>query len=96
MKQVRWYLFLTAALVGISAGFYLIQIAMFHKTGDTFFYMLQDIAFVPVQVLLVTLIGQEVLFPQCLYCYPFCCFENRFFPFLCSCLDIEPDLWFSA
>lgn len=61
MKQFRWYLFLTAALVGISAIFYLIQIAIFHKTGDTFFYMLQDIAFVPVQVLLVTLFLNQLL-----------------------------------
>ncbi len=61
MKQIRWYLFLTAALVGISAAFYLIQIAIFHKTEDTFFYMLQDIAFVPVQVLLVTLFLNQLL-----------------------------------
>lgn len=61
MKHIRWYLFLTAALVGISAGVYLIQIAIFHKTGDTFFYMLQDIAFVPVQVLLVTLFLNQLL-----------------------------------
>jgi hypothetical protein len=61
MKQIRWYLFLTAALVGISAIFYLIQVAIFHRTEDTFFYMLQDIAFVPVQVLLVTLILNQLL-----------------------------------
>ncbi|MBI5847954.1 MAG: hypothetical protein HZB31_08405 [Nitrospirae bacterium] len=61
MKQFRWYLFLTAALVGISASFYLVQVAIFHKTEDTLFYMLQDIAFVPVQVLLVTLFLNQLL-----------------------------------
>lgn len=61
MKQIRWYLSIAAALVGISAGFYFIQIAIFHKTEDTFFYMLQDIAFVPVQVLLVTLFLNQLL-----------------------------------
>ena len=61
MKRVRWYLFLSAALVSISAAFYFIQIAVFHKTQDTFFYMLQDIAFVPVQVLLVTLFLNQLL-----------------------------------
>jgi hypothetical protein len=61
MKQIRWYFFLTIALVALSAFFYLIQIAIFHKTEDTFFYMLQDIAFVPVQVLLVTLFLNQLL-----------------------------------
>jgi len=61
MKRVRWYLFLTAALVSISAVFYFIQITLFHKTEDTFFYMLQDVAFVPVQVLLVTLFLNQLL-----------------------------------
>ncbi|MBI5640128.1 MAG: hypothetical protein HZA17_06875, partial [Nitrospirae bacterium] len=34
---------------------------IFHKPEDTFFYMLQDIAFVPVQVLFVTLILNQLL-----------------------------------
>jgi len=61
MKHVRWYLFLTAALVGISAIFYITQVKIFHRTEDTFFYMLQDIAFVPVQVLIVTLFLNQLL-----------------------------------
>jgi len=54
-------LLLTIALVAISAVFYLIQVTIFHRTEDTFFYMLQDIAFVPVQVLLVTLFLNQLL-----------------------------------
>ncbi len=61
MKQTRWYLFLTAALVTVSAVVYLVQVELFHRTDDTFFYMLQDIAFVPVQVLLVTLFLNQLL-----------------------------------
>lgn len=61
MKQIRWYLSLTAALISLSAAFYAVQIMIFHKTEDTFFYMLQDIAFVPVQVLLVTLFLNQLL-----------------------------------
>jgi hypothetical protein len=61
MKQMRWYLSLTIVLIVLSAVFYLIQIAIFHKESDTFFYMLQDIAFVPVQVLLVTFFLNQLL-----------------------------------
>lgn len=61
MKQFKWYIFLGLALIIMSAVSYLLQIAIFHRTEDTFFYMLQDIAFVPIQVLLVTLIVNEFL-----------------------------------
>jgi hypothetical protein len=61
MKQMRWYLSLTAVLIVLSAVSYAIQIAIFHKESDTFFYMLQDIAFVPVQVLLVTFFLNQLL-----------------------------------
>jgi hypothetical protein len=61
MRQTRWYLTLTIVLIALSAAFYLIQIGIFHKEGDTVFYMLQDIAFLPVQVLLVTLFLNQLL-----------------------------------
>jgi hypothetical protein len=61
MKLSRWYLFLAALLAVISFSFYLAQVMIFHKPQDTFFYMLQDLAFVPVQVLLVTLILNDLL-----------------------------------
>lgn len=56
MKHQRWPLLLGLCLVLISGLFYLLQINIFHDTKSTFFYMLQDLAFVPIQVLLVTLI----------------------------------------
>jgi hypothetical protein len=61
MKHMRWYLSMSVGLIALSAMFYLIQVKIFHKEGDTLFYMLQDIAFVPVQVLLVTLFLNQLL-----------------------------------
>ncbi len=61
MKRLPWYLFLTASLILFSFIIYYIQIIIFHKEDDTFFYMLQDIAFVPVQVLIVTLFLNQLL-----------------------------------
>lgn len=61
MKIPRWYLFLTVLLVMLSAGLYTLQVTVFHRLDDTFFYMLQDLAFVPIQVLLVTLILSDLM-----------------------------------
>ncbi|MCP4134638.1 MAG: hypothetical protein GY754_26930 [bacterium] len=56
MKISRWYVILITSLLLVSATSYLAQIHIFNKAHDTFFYMLQDFAFVPIQVLMVTLI----------------------------------------
>jgi hypothetical protein len=61
MKLSRWYVFLSLLLAIISFSFYLVQVMIFHKPHDTFFYMLQDLAFVPIQVLLVTLILNDLM-----------------------------------
>jgi hypothetical protein len=61
MKINRWYLWLALLLAAASAGFYALQITLFHKPGDTYFYLLQDLAFLPIQVLLVTLFLNELL-----------------------------------
>lgn len=61
MKRINWYIVLGASLVTLSLILYFIQIAIFRRTDETFFYMLQDFAFVPMQVLLVTLIISGVL-----------------------------------
>ena len=42
-------------LIGFSAVLYIIQYLFFHNPADTGFYFLQDLAFVPISVLLVTL-----------------------------------------
>lgn len=61
MKENFWYLKIAIALITISTIFYTTQIFIFHNEHDTFFYMLQDLAFVPVSVLLVTLILDRLL-----------------------------------
>ncbi len=54
-------LLIAVALIAASAFLYSVQLAIFHKPEDTYFYLLQDIAFVPIQVLLVTIIITELL-----------------------------------
>lgn len=61
MQQMRWQFLFGLALVTLSAVLYSIQISVFESTRDTFFYLFQDIAFVPVQILIVTLIVDRVL-----------------------------------
>lgn len=61
MKHIRWQLLFGLALVTLSAALYSIQISVFESRRDTFFYLFQDIAFVPVQILIVTLIVDRVL-----------------------------------
>ncbi len=60
----RWQFFMGCGLVGLSAAIYLIQHAIFRQGKDTLFYLFQDLAFLPVQVLLVTLILSELLTRQ--------------------------------
>jgi hypothetical protein len=61
MKRYRWELFIGAGFLGLSTLFYLAQILIFKNPRDTFFYLFQDLAFVPIQVLLVTLIINQML-----------------------------------
>ena len=61
MESLKWYVVLSCLLIGISVASYCIQIVIFHRPEDTFFYMLQDVAFVPIQVLLVTFIIARLL-----------------------------------
>lgn len=61
MKVSRWYLWLALLLTAASMAFYALQIALFHDRRSTFFYLLQDLAFVPMQVLLVTLFLNDLM-----------------------------------
>ena len=61
MKQYTWQVLLGTSLILASASLYIIQIVVFHDARSTFFYLLQDIAFIPIQVLLVTLILNQLL-----------------------------------
>jgi hypothetical protein len=61
IENLKWYVILSCILIGFSVLSYFVQIVIFRRTEDTFFYMLQDIAFVPIQVLLVTFIIARLL-----------------------------------
>lgn len=61
MNRVKWQIALGVLLVTVSAILYDAQINLFHSTRDTFFYLFQDLAFIPIQVLLVTLILNQLL-----------------------------------
>ncbi len=61
MKRFTDAIAMGAGLLAASAGLFCLQIAVFHRAGDTAFYLLQDLAFLPVQVLLVTLIVGRLL-----------------------------------
>lgn len=61
MNRMKWQIVLGILLVAVSAILYAIQIMIFHSPRDTYFYLFQDLAFIPIQVLLVTLILNQLL-----------------------------------
>lgn len=61
MEQRKWRLALVVSLVAVAAALYGLQLELFHSRRDTFFYLLQDLAFVPLQLLLVTVIVERFL-----------------------------------
>jgi hypothetical protein len=61
MKRFSWFVVLGLSLVGLSALFYLIHYAIFKDVHHIFIYLIGDIAFVPIEVLLVTLIIHRLL-----------------------------------
>jgi hypothetical protein len=61
MKHVKWQILLGVILITLSAIFYLIHFAIFRDAHHIFLYLIGDIAFVFIEVLLVTLIIHQVL-----------------------------------
>jgi len=61
MKHFKWQILLGISLVTLSAIFYLIHYFIFRDAHHIFIYMVSDIAFVFIEVLLVTMIIHEVL-----------------------------------
>lgn len=64
MRKYSWQMSLGLSLLVASALAYLLQIVIFHRTSDTLFGVLQDLAFLPIQVLLVTLVVNTLLRKQ--------------------------------
>jgi hypothetical protein len=61
MKEVRWQVMLGASLVVLSALLYGFHFAVFHDLHHIFIYLVGDVAFVPIEVLMVTLIIHRLL-----------------------------------
>lgn len=61
MNSINRSIIIGISLVSLSLVSYTAQILIFKRPEETFFYMLQDIAFIPIQVLIVTLIINELL-----------------------------------
>ena len=61
MKGLRWQIILGLSLVVLSVIFYLIHYAIFRDPHHIFIYLIGDIAFVFIEVLLVTLIIHQLL-----------------------------------
>jgi hypothetical protein len=61
MKRFNWQMLLGLSLIALSAIFYLVHYAIFKDAHHIFIYMVGDIAFVPIEVLLVTLIIHQLL-----------------------------------
>ncbi len=61
MRFKKWRLILALSLVGLSAALYLVHFFIFRDAHHIFIYLLGDIAFTPIEVLIVTLIIHRVL-----------------------------------
>jgi len=61
VKTFKWQLSFGLLLIGISAAIYYIHYLLFNDLHDIIFYLIHDIAFVPIEVLLVTLIIHQLL-----------------------------------
>jgi len=61
MKRFSWQVLLGLSLIVLSALFYLLHYVIFRDSHHIFIYMLGDVAFVFVEVLLVTLIIHRLL-----------------------------------
>lgn len=61
MKRYRWQLTAGCALLGISCLIYTLHYLIFQDAHHIFIFLVADIAFLPVEVLMVTLIIDQVL-----------------------------------
>jgi hypothetical protein len=61
MKNIKWFLILSVALLASSITVYALQILIFRNTHETVFLLFQDLAFLPVHTLIVVLILEKLL-----------------------------------
>lgn len=61
MKNIKWQIILGVSLLLLTIILDCVHYTIFHDARDIFFYSLLDIAFIPMQVLIVTLIIHNLL-----------------------------------
>lgn len=61
LSRRAWYLWIAAALIAGAGVLYLLHFAIFHDSRHIFIYMLGDLAFLPLEVLLVTIVIDRLL-----------------------------------
>jgi hypothetical protein len=61
MKKIDWKIWIGILLVSLSIFFYVVHYLIFRDSHHIFVFMLHDIAFVPLEVLFVTLIIERLL-----------------------------------
>lgn len=61
MRRLSWQMNLALALVVLSVMIYLVHYAIFRDPHHIFIYMVGDLAFIPLEVLLVTLVIHQLL-----------------------------------
>jgi hypothetical protein len=61
MRGLKWQLILGIILVSLSAVLYILHFAIFKDSHHIFIYLLGDVAFVPIEVFLVTVIIHRLL-----------------------------------
>jgi hypothetical protein len=59
--KIKWPVMISATFLTPTVLVYLLHYAIFHNAHDIFFYMIMDIGFLPIQVLLVTLVINRML-----------------------------------
>ncbi len=61
MKWVSWKAWLSIGLIGLSAGLYFLHYYIYRDARHIFIYLLGDIAFIPIDVLLVVLVLHQII-----------------------------------
>jgi hypothetical protein len=60
-EEVRWKVYAALMLITLSLGLYLVHFLVFHDSHHILIYLVGDLAFIPIEVLIVTLIIDGVL-----------------------------------
>ncbi len=61
MKRLNWQIILGLVLMALSIAFYLLSYFIFRDVRDVFFYLIQDMGFLFIQLLVVTLVVDGLL-----------------------------------